>query len=205
MRMHHCAGIAATVWLSHLALAGAPVVAVLVEQLPDSPGGLVRSATDQRVADDFTSPLTTRMTGLTWWGAEGSGESGDWLIEIYADNGQGHVGVSLHEEVISDSMVLQAPVGSRSVWTAELSAEVPLIAGGSYWLSVYRFGGSGAFVWTSSDDGDGRFATASFPNFADTYQPAGVFDVAWQVRVPAPGAGAVLLAAGVLSLRRRRA
>ena len=186
-----------------LAFAGGSPVVV---QPPGSPGGTIRSATTQRMADNFTTPANARVTSLGWWGAAGSAESGDWIVEIYASDGAGGVGTSLYEETIPNGSVEQSPFGSRFYWEADLSNHVSLAAGQEYWLSVYRFGGSLAFLWTTNaDSADGRYGRSNFPGSQDDYLVIdGTFDMAWQI-IPAPGSAALVLGAAALNgVRRQR-
>lgn len=177
----------------------------LIVQPPGDPGGTIRSATTQRIADNFTSPANATVASLGWWGAAGSAESGDWIVEIYASDGFGGVGVSLYEELILNESVDQSPHGLRHYWEVDLSGSVSLEAGHEYWLSVYRFGGSLAFLWTTNpDSADGRYGRSIYPDSQDDYLITdGTFDMAWQI-IPAPGGSALLLGAGAQSVLRRR-
>ena len=172
-------------------------------------GARVRRAIDDKVAE--------------LWRREGKGRagaavpttvlsSGAWRARALADlvsagaSGAGGVGASLYEELIPNASVQQAPVGLRYYWEADLAAGVALTGGEDYWISVYRFGGSIAFLWTTNpDSGDGRRATSVFPTSQDDYHVTdGTFDMAWQL-IPTPGAASMLLiAAGAAAARRRR-
>lgn len=182
---------------------GSPVVL----QPPGDPGGTIRSATTQRVADNFTAPTSAAITTIGWWGTAGSAESGDWLIEIYADDGAGGVGASLYEEMIPNIAVDQSPFGLRSYWETDLPSSFSIAAGEAYWLSIYREGGSVAFLWTTNPDSgaDNRYGTSVHPLQEDQYLVRdGTFDVAWQI-IPTPGTAATLaVIPGLAAWRRRR-
>ena len=173
---------------------------------------------NQRIGDDFTLGSATTVTDISWVGHSENWFSGDlanvlmFHIEIFEDNGFGAPGASVYSTDVSvgvtNAVALDINGGTTSTNFRHTASVGALnLDAGNYFLSI------GAK--NSDPDGDGwAWNTASGTHnsmaiwqdgYGSSWADFAGTDMAFSINaVPAPGALALLGAAGLLGSRRRR-
>ncbi|MCK6457868.1 MAG: hypothetical protein L6Q92_15220 [Phycisphaerae bacterium] len=220
----------AAVWLAGLA-AAQPASAqdvLLHRQAPNRLGGSTSDTLYLRDSGAISSVLSAdrfRLTQanvvykLTAWGYFGRQiEDLDPLppvtetmrVRFYADAGGVPGELRYEEEFLNPSRVFTGffvsggPVRKEYRYDVTLSAGFPVAANTDFWLEVAQIGDlSSRFQWESSTSTTDGFAQ-QFPIGNPWQYISGIGQLAYELRTPEPGSGALVLSVGMLMARRTR-
>ncbi|MCL4209246.1 MAG: hypothetical protein HRU76_12920 [Phycisphaeraceae bacterium] len=187
-----------------------------VTQTPDAVNGYFADSTGsspaQRIADNFVSQASWNIEYMSFWGGyfpNNTPVTDAFTIEFRADNG-GLPGAVVH--TTTPASLVRTATGIVIFGVDEYRYDVVLAApvslgAGTFWVSVTNstnFGSSSSWFWETSSAGGNQGSWS--PDSGGTWNGLpNDLSMILGGSVPAPGALALLGAAGLVARRRRRA